>query len=75
MENRTEEKKAAEPEKQPREESRLIAAFKFVPLLVFALLVIVFKLDLLIAGPLATFAALAVYMIIGGRKTKHEISD
>ncbi|MBQ3357098.1 MAG: Na+/H+ antiporter NhaC family protein [Oscillospiraceae bacterium] len=36
---------------------------KFVPLLVLAVLVIVFKLDLLIAAPFATFAAAAVYMI------------
>ena len=46
-----------------------IAAVKFLPLLVFALLVIVFKLDLLVAGPVATFAALAVYMIINREKS------
>lgn len=51
--------------------SHLIAVFKFVPLLVFALLVIVFKLDLLIAAPIATFTALAVYMILN-RERKFE---
>ena len=42
----------------------LIAAFKFVPLIVFALLVIVFKMDLLLAAPIATFCAILVYMIV-----------
>ena len=42
----------------------LIAAFKFVPLLVFALLVIVCKMDLLLAAPIATFCAIMVYMIV-----------
>lgn len=60
---------APEAEKKPAHTGRLIAAVKFVPLLVFAVLVIVFKLDLLIAGPLATFAALAVYMIINREKS------
>ncbi len=41
-----------------------IEAVKFLPLLVFALLVIVFQLDLLIAAPVATFTAVAVYMIL-----------
>ena len=41
----------------------LLSIVKFIPLMVFALLVIVFKLDLLIAAPLATFTAAAVYMI------------
>ena len=41
-----------------------IAAVKFLPLLVFALLVIVFQLDLLIAAPVATFTAVAVYMLL-----------
>lgn len=47
-----------------------VAAFKFVPLLIFALLVIVFKLDLLLAAPIATFCALIVYMIV--QKAKFE---
>ena len=42
----------------------LVAAFKFVPLFVFALMVIIFKMDLLLAAPIATFCALAVYMIV-----------
>lgn len=44
--------------------SGLVAAFKFVPLLVFALMVIVFKMDLLLAAPIATFCALIVYMLV-----------
>ncbi len=49
-----------------------IAAFKFLPLLVFAVLVIVFKLDLLLAAPIATFSAILVYMII--YKAKFDIA-
>ena len=45
-------------------QSGWIAAFKFLPLLVFAIAVIVFKLDLLLAAPIATFAAVCVYMIV-----------
>ena len=41
-----------------------VSALKFLPLLVFAVLVIAFKLDLLIAAPIATFAAIAVYIFI-----------
>ena len=48
----------------------LIAAFKFVPLIVFALLVIVCKLNLLIAAPIATFCAIGVYMLV--QKTSFE---
>lgn len=47
-----------------KKQSGWIAAFKFLPLLVFALMVIVFKLDLLLAAPIATFGALIVYMIV-----------
>lgn len=47
-----------------------IALFKFLPLLIFATLVIAFKLDLLLAAPIATFCALAVYMIV--YKTKFD---
>ncbi len=42
----------------------LISLVKFSPLFVFALLVIAFKLDLLIAAPLATFTAAAVFMLV-----------
>jgi len=42
----------------------LVAAFKFLPLIVFAAMVIVFKLDLLLAAPIATFSAICVYMIL-----------
>ena len=41
-----------------------IAAFKFVPLLIFAVAVIIFKLDLLLAAPIATFSAICVYMLV-----------
>ncbi len=37
---------------------------KFVPLLIFAALVIAFKLDLLIAAPIATVAAVLVYIFV-----------
>lgn len=53
-----------------KKESGWVAAFKFVPLLVFALLVIVFKMDLLLAAPIATFCAIVVYMIV--RKAKFD---
>ena len=41
-----------------------LSVLKFMPLLFFAALVIVFKFDLLIAAPLGTGAALAVYIAI-----------
>jgi len=44
--------------------SPIIAAVKFLPLVVFAGLVIVLKLDLLLAAPIATFTALAIYMAL-----------
>lgn len=50
-----------EKEKNP---SVWISLFKFLPLIIFAALVIVFKLDLLLAAPIATFAAVGVYMIL-----------
>ena len=49
---------------QARKENGWIAAFKFVPLLIFAVAVIIFKLDLLLAAPIATFSAVCVYMIL-----------
>ena len=54
------------PEKQVLGESKKawVAAVKFIPLMVFAAMVIVFKLDLLLAAPIATFSALAVYMLL-----------
>ncbi len=42
----------------------LVSLVKFFPLFLFALLVIVFKLDLLLAAPLATFTAAAVFMLV-----------
>jgi len=56
--------KVPEEKQVQRKENGWIAAFKFVPLLVFALAVIVFKLDLLLAAPIATFTAVGVYMIL-----------
>lgn len=46
-----------------KKESGWIAALKFLPLIVFATLVIAFRLDLLLAAPIATFAAICVYML------------
>ena len=42
------------------------SVIKFVPLVVFAVLVIFFQLDLLISAPIATFTAVAVYMFLYG---------
>jgi len=56
--------KAPKEETVQRKENGWIAAFKFMPLLVFAVAVIIFKLDLLLAAPIATFSAIAVYMIL-----------
>ena len=50
--------------KQGKLKNNLIALFKFVPLMVFGIMVIAFKLDLLLAAPIAVFAAIVVYMII-----------
>lgn len=50
--------------KTQKKENGWIAAFKFLPLLVFAITVIIFKLDLLVAAPIATFSAICVYMIV-----------
>lgn len=49
---------------ESKKQSSLLAVFKFIPLIVFALLVIVFKLDLLVAAPIATFCAIAVHMAV-----------
>lgn len=42
----------------------LANTLKFLPLVIFALLVIVLKLDLLLAAPIATFCAAVVYMLL-----------
>ncbi len=48
-----------------KEKKRIfISILKFVPLIIFALMVIVFKQDLLIAAPAATFSAVVVYMLV-----------
>ena len=56
---------------EEKKESAWISAFKFLPLLVFAVAVIAFKLDLLIAAPIATFAAAGVYMIVSRTGFEH----
>jgi hypothetical protein len=45
-------------ERERTHASRWIAALKFLPLLVFGILVILCKLDLLIAAPIATMTAI-----------------
>ena len=42
----------------------LVSILKFLPLILFALLLIVFRLDLLLAAPIATFAAILIYAIL-----------
>ena len=56
--------KVAEQDIAGDKKSGWIAAFKFVPLLIFAVAVIIFKLDLLLAAPIATFSAICVYMLV-----------
>ena len=48
---------------EPYRDKPLVALLKFVPLFVFAGLVLFFKFDLLLAAPIATFAAILVYML------------
>lgn len=50
--------------KAPREDSVGLAILKFVPLVVFILLVIFLQLDLLLAAPIATFCAVVVSMYV-----------
>ena len=47
-----------------KSKDKLLAIFKFVPLLIFGVMVIVFKMDLLLAAPIAVLSAIAVYMVI-----------
>ena len=49
---------------QSKARNKLTAFLKFAPLLVFGIMVIVFKLDLLLAAPIAVFAAIGVYMVV-----------
>ena len=48
---------------QPIQDNPLISVIKFLPLVLFASLVLFLKLDLLLAAPIATFAAILVYML------------
>lgn len=50
--------------KAPRETTVAISILKFVPLFVFAGLVIFCKMDLLLAGPIATLVAIVVCMYV-----------
>lgn len=53
------------PEKAEKKPSSLwLDLFKFLPLIIFGVLVIACKLDLLLAAPIATFCALTVYVLI-----------
>lgn len=58
------EAKMPEQDVPDKKQNGWIAAFKFVPLLIFAVAVIIFKLDLLLAAPIATFSAICVYMLV-----------
>ena len=58
------EKKKEKVKKPPMKNTPLVQAIKFLPLAVFCVLVIFCKLDLLLAAPIATFAALLIYAII-----------
>ena len=49
-------------QKAPRESTLFIAILKFVPLIVLVLLILIAELDLLLAGPIAVFVAIAVAM-------------
>lgn len=49
---------------QNQSKNAIIATVKFLPLIVFAVMVIAFKLDLLIAAPIATFVAILVFMFL-----------
>ena len=52
----------------------MLAAVKFLPLVVFAILVISFKLDILVSAPISVFAAVLVFMFVSkkvlGRRLK-----
>ena len=65
----------AEDATEAKKESAWVAAFKFLPLLIFAISVIIFKLDLLIAAPIATFVAIIVYMIVKREKFEHAFNQ
>lgn len=57
----------ARQNKEPGKKRGLISPFisflKFLPLILFAALVLIFELDLLIAAPLATFVAIVIYIL------------
>lgn len=49
--------------KRTNEDSTLVAIVKFLPLILFGVLVIVFRLDLVLAAPIAAFAAALVFLL------------
>ena len=59
---------AKEPKKDmakgPRKDNTFTAILKFVPLIAFIVMVVVFRLDLLAAAPIAAFLAACVYMFL-----------
>jgi len=57
-------------EDQKKSGGIFFAILKFIPIIVFALLVIIFELDLLVAAPLATVVAIIVAMITSNFKFK-----
>ena len=52
-----------QPDIQPSQDRPIISVIKFLPLVLFASLVLFLKFDLLLAAPISTFAAILVYML------------
>ena len=52
-------------DRKRRRDNPVIAILKFLPLFLFASLVLFFKFDLLLAAPISTFAAIVIYMYTG----------
>ena len=50
--------------REPRKDNTFTAILKFVPLVAFIVMVVVFRLDLLAAAPIAAFLAACVYMFL-----------
>ena len=51
-------------QREPRKDNTFTAILKFVPLIAFIVMVVVFRLDLLAAAPIAAFLAACVYMFL-----------
>lgn len=52
-----------QPDDQSPQDHPLVSVIKFLPLVLFASLVLFLKFDLLLAAPISTFAAILVYML------------